>query len=36
MSKFKNVEHKILELENVFKNFETTLNEFNNEHGFAN
>ena len=22
MSKFKNVEHKILELENVFKNFE--------------
>ena len=36
MRKFKNVEHKILELENVFKNFETTLNEFNNEHGFAN
>ena len=36
MSKFKNVEHKILELENVFKNFEKTLNEFNNEHGFAN
>ena len=34
--KFENVEHKILELENLFKNFETTLNEFNNEHGFAN
>ena len=34
--KFKNVEHKIIELESVFKNFETTLNEFNNEHGFAN
>ena len=30
MSKFKNVEHKILELENVFKNFEKTLNDFNN------
>jgi NAD+ synthase len=34
--KFKNVEHKIIELENLFKNFETTLNEFKNEHGFAN
>ena len=34
--KFKNVEHKIIELEKVFKNFETTLNDFNNEHGFAN
>lgn len=34
--KFKNVEHKILELENVFKTFETTLYEFNNEHGLAN
>jgi NAD+ synthase len=33
---FKNVEHKILELENLFNNFEETLNEFNNEHGFAN
>ncbi len=35
-SKFKNVEHKILELENVFNSFEKTLNEFNNDHGFAN
>ena len=34
--KFKNVEHKIIELEDVFKNFEKTLGEFNNEHGFAN
>jgi NAD+ synthase len=35
-NKFKNVEHKILELENLFLNFERTLSEFNNEHGFAN
>ena len=34
--KFKNVEHKIIELENVFNSFEKTLNEFNSEHGFAN
>jgi NAD+ synthase len=34
--KYKNVEHKILELENLFLNFEKTLSEFNNEHGFAN
>jgi NAD+ synthase len=34
--KFKNVEHKILELEKLFNNFEQTLSEFNNEHGFAN
>ena len=34
--KFKNVEHKILELEKLFNNFEETLNEFDNEHGFAN
>jgi NAD+ synthase len=34
--KFKNVNHKILELENVFNSFEKTLGEFNNEHGFAN
>ena len=34
--KFDNVEHKILELENVFNNFEKTLSDFNNEHGFAN
>ena len=36
LSKFKNVEHKLLELEQVFNSFEKTLNEFNNEHGFAN
>ena len=35
-NKYKNVEHKILELENLFSNFEKTLNEFNHEHGFAN
>ena len=34
--KFKNVEHKILELENLFINFEKILSEFNHEHGFAN
>jgi NAD+ synthase len=33
---FKNVEHKTIELEDLFKNFEKTLGEFNNEHGFAN
>ena len=35
-NKYENVEHKILELENLFLNFEETLSEFNNEHGFAN
>mgnify|MGYP001453741729 FL=1 len=35
-NKFKNVEHKILELEKLFNNFEETLIGFNNEHGFAN
>ena len=35
-SKFKNVEHKTIELENLFQNFEKTLSEFKNEHGFAN
>ena len=34
--KFKKVNHKILELENVFNSFEKTRGEFNNEHGFAN
>ena len=33
---FKNVEHKVLELEVLFNNFEKTLGDFNNEHGFAN
>ncbi len=36
VSKFKNAEHKIIELENIFNSFEKNLNEFNNEHGFAN
>ena len=35
-NKYENVEHRILELENLFLNFEKTLKEFNNEHGFAN
>ena len=33
---FKNVETHLLELDNVFKNFENTLSNFNNEHGMAN
>tara|TARA_X000001036_G_scaffold411245_1_gene423791 strand:+ start:396 stop:1136 length:741 start_codon:yes stop_codon:yes gene_type:complete len=36
VSKFKNVEHRIFELEKVFISFETLLNDFNSEHGFAN
>ena len=36
VNKFENVEHKILELEKLFNNFEETLNEFDNDHGFAN
>ena len=35
-SKYKNVEYKLIELENVFGSFEKTLKEFHNEHGFAN
>ena len=35
-SKYKNVEHKLIELEQVFNSFEKTLNQFNSEHGFAN
>jgi NAD+ synthase len=34
--RYKNVEHKLVELEKVFESFESTLNEFDNEHGFAN
>jgi len=34
--KFKNVEYKSIELEDLYKNFEKTLGEFSNEHGFAN
>ena len=33
---FKNVETHLLELDNVFKNFENTLSNFNNDHGMAN
>jgi NAD+ synthase len=35
-SKYKNVEHEILELEKVFDSFKKNLKKFNNEHGFAN
>jgi NAD+ synthase len=35
-SQYKNVEHKLIELEQVFNSFEKTLNQFNSEHGFAN
>jgi NAD+ synthase len=35
-NKFKNVEYKTIELEDLFQNFEKTLDEFNNEHGYAN
>jgi NAD+ synthase len=34
--KFKNVELNILNLENIFNEFEKTLNKFDSEHGFAN
>tara|TARA_B100001250_G_C19317698_1_gene579062 strand:- start:21 stop:620 length:600 start_codon:yes stop_codon:yes gene_type:complete len=33
---FKNVETHLLELDNVFKNFENTLSNFKSEHGMAN
>ena len=33
---FKNVETHLVELDNVFKNFENTLSNFKNEHGMAN
>jgi NAD+ synthase len=36
ISKYKNVEHKLIELENVFSSFKNLLSEFNSEHGFAN
>jgi NAD+ synthase len=35
-SKYKNVEYQILELDQLFDSFEKTLNNFNNELGFAN
>ena len=36
VSKYKNVEHKLLELEKLYDLFEKNLKEFDNEHGFAN
>tara|TARA_B100000780_G_C21112131_1_gene449534 strand:- start:1736 stop:2476 length:741 start_codon:yes stop_codon:yes gene_type:complete len=35
-SKFKNVEFKLIEMENLFNSFKETLNNFDNEHGLAN
>jgi len=35
-SKFKNVDSHLINLDNLFKSFKTSLNEFNNEHGLAN
>ena len=35
-NKFKNVEGHIIDLDNVFKSFKDSLNQFNNEHGLAN
>ena len=34
--KFKNVEGHLIDLDNVFKSFKTSLTQFNNEHGMAN
>ena len=36
INKFKNVEPHLIELDNVFKSFKTSLNKFDNEHGLAN
>jgi len=35
-NKFKNVESYLVNLDDVFKSFKTSLSEFNNEHGLAN
>ena len=35
-NKFKNVEGHLVDLNNVFKSFETSLNKFDNKHGLAN
>ena len=35
-NKFKNVEGYLVDLDNVFKSFKTSLNKFENEHGLAN
>jgi len=36
LSKFKNVDYNLLELENLFNTFKETLKKFDNEHGLAN
>ncbi len=36
VEKFKNVEAHTIELDKLFETFSSTLNKFNNEHGFAN
>ena len=35
-NKFKNVESYLIDLDNVFKSFKTSLTQFDNEHGMAN
>ena len=35
-NKFKNVEGHLVDLDNVFKSFKTSLNKFDNKHGLAN
>ncbi len=35
-SKYKNVEHHLLEMDKIFNSFSDVLNNFENEHGFAN
>ena len=35
-NKFKNVESYLIDLDNVFKSFKTSLKQFDNEHGMAN
>lgn len=35
-SKFKNVESYLIDLDNVFKSFKTSLKQFDSDHGFAN
>jgi len=34
--KYKNIEHHLLEMDKIFESFSKVLNNFNNEHGFAN
>jgi NAD+ synthase len=36
IKKFKNVEAHTINLDNLFETFSSTLNKFDNEHGFAN